>query len=164
MSKILQEEVSKEKMTLARWNPIRDFSVLQNQMNRLFEDAMGTWPGESNGRGNTNWVPPADIYETDNDLIAIVELPGVDSKKVDVRVENNVLTIRGERPFEQKVKQDNYHRLERSYGTFSRSFTLPATIDADKIRAEYRDGILNLTLPKSEKAKPKRIQIATTAA
>jgi len=79
-------------------------------------------------------------------------------------VENNVLTIRGERPFEQKVEQENYHRLERSYGTFSRSFTLPATIDAGKIRAEYRDGILNLTLPKSEKAKPKRIQIAATAA
>jgi HSP20 family protein len=91
-------------------------------------------------------------------------LPGVDPKMVDVRVENNVLTIRGERPFEQKVEKENYHRLERSYGTFSRSFTLPATIDSDKIRAEYRDGILNLTLPKSEKAKPKRIQITATAA
>jgi HSP20 family protein len=150
-------------MTLVRWNPIRDFSVLQNQMNRLFQDAMGTWLGESNG-GNTNWVPLADIYENDNDLIAKVELPGVDPKMVDVRVENNVLTIRGERPFEQKVAQENYHRLERSYGTFSRSFALPTTIDADKIRAEYRDGILNLTLPKSEKAKPKRIQIAAPAA
>ena len=151
-------------MTLVRWNPIRDFSVLQNQMNRLFEDALGTWLGESNGGGNTNWVPPADIYENDNDLIVRAELPGVDPKMVDVRVENNVLTIRGERPFEQKVQKENYHRLERSYGTFSRSFTLPATIDADKIRAEYRDGILNLTLPKSEKAKPKRIQISATAA
>jgi HSP20 family protein len=138
-------------MTLVRWNPIRDFSALQNQVNRLFEDAMGTWPGESNGRGNTNWVPPADIYENDNNLIVRAELPGVDPKMVDVRVENNVLTIRGERPFEQKVEKENYHRLERSYGTFSRSFTLPATIDSDKIRAEYRDGILNLTLPKSEK-------------
>ena len=151
-------------MTLVRWNPIRDFSVLHNQMNRLFEDAMGTWLGESNGRGNTNWVPLADIYENDNDLIVRAELPGVDPKMVDLRVENNVLTIRGERPFEPNVEQENYHRLERSYGTFSRSFTLPATIDADKIRAEYRDGILNLTLPKSEKAKPKRIQIAATAA
>jgi HSP20 family protein len=151
-------------MTLVRWNPIRDFSVLQNQMNRLFEHAMGTWLGESNGRGNTNWVLLADIYENDNDLIVRAELPGVDPKVVDVRVENNVLTIRGERPFEQKAEKENYHRLERSYGTFSRSFTLPATIDADKIRAEYRDGILNLTLPKSEKAKPKRIQIAATAA
>jgi len=151
-------------MTLVRWNPIRDFSVLQNQMNRLFEDAMGTWLGESNGTGNTNWVPLADIYENDNDLIAKVELPGVDPKMVDVRVENNVLTIRGERPFDQKVAQENYHRLERSFGTFSRSFALPTTIDADKIHAEYRDGILNLRLPKSERAKPKRIQIAATAA
>ena len=151
-------------MTLVRWNPIRDFSVLQNQMNRLFEDAMGTWLGESNGTGNTNWVPLADIYENDNDLIAKVELPGVDPNRVDVRVENNVLTIRGERPFDQKVAQENYHRLERSFGTFSRSFALPTTIDADKIHAEYRDGILNLRLPKSERAKPKRIQIAATAA
>ena len=81
-----------------------------------------------------------------------------------MRVENNVLTIRGERPFDQKVAQENYHRLERSFGTFSRSFALPMTIDADKIHAEYRDGILNLRLPKSERAKPKRIQIAATAA
>jgi len=151
-------------MTLVRWNPVRDFSVLQNQMNRLFEDAMGTWLGESNGRGSTGWVPLADIYENENDLIVRAELPGVDPKVVDVRVENNVLTIRGERPFEQKVEQESYHRLERSYGTFSRSFALPTTIDADKIHAEYRDGVLNLTLPKSEKAKPKRIQIAATAA
>jgi HSP20 family protein len=151
-------------MALVRWNPIRDFSVLQNQMNRLFEDAMGTWLGESNGRGNTNWVPLADIYETDSDLIVRAELPGVDPKMVDLRVENNALTIRGERPFEQKVDKEHYHRLERSYGAFSRSFALPATVDADKIRAQYRDGILNLTLPKSEKAKPKRIQITATAA
>ena len=151
-------------MTVVRWNPIREFSVFQNQMNRLFEDAMGTWLGESNGTGNTNWVPLADIYENDSDLIAKVELPGVDPNRVDVRVENNVLTIRGERPFDQKVAQENYHRLERSFGTFSRSFALPTTIDADKIHAEYRDGILNLTLPKSERAKPKRIQIAATAA
>jgi len=151
-------------MTVVRWNPIREFSVFQNQMNRLFEDAMGTWLGESNGTGNTNWVPLADIYENDSDLIAKVELPGVDPNRVDVRVENNVLTIRGERPFDQKVAQENYHRLERSFGTFSRSFALPMTIDADKIHAEYRDGILNLTLPKSERAKPKRIQIAATAA
>jgi HSP20 family protein len=151
-------------MTLVRWNPIRDFSVLQNHMNRLFEDAMGTWLGESNGRGTTGWFPPADIYENENDLIVRAELPGVDPKAVDVRVENNVLTIRGERAFEQNVKRENYHRLERSSGTFSRSFALPTTIDADKIHAEYGDGVLNLTLPKSEKAKPKRIQIAATAA
>ena len=151
-------------MTLVRWNPFRDMSMLQNHMNRLFEDAMGTWPGESDGRGSTSWVPLADIYENENDLIVRAELPGVDPKAVDVRVENNVLTIRGERTFEQKVQQENYHRLERSYGTFFRSFALPTTIDADKIQAEYRDGVLNLTLPKSEKAKPKRIQISATAA
>lgn len=151
-------------MTLVRWNPVRDFSFLQDQMNRLFEEAMGTWLGDSDARTRPTWVPLADVFETDNDLVVRAELPGIDPKKVDVRVENNVLTIRGERPFEQKVEQENYHRLERSYGTFTRSFALPATIDAEKIRAEYREGILNLTLPKSEKAKPKRIQIAATAA
>ena len=150
-------------MTLVRWNPIRDFSVLQNQMNRLFQDAMGTWLGDSEGRGTAHWVPLVDIYETDNDLIVRAELPGVDPQMVDVRVENNVLTIRGERPFEQNVQQENYHRQERSYGTFARSFTLPASINSEKIRAEYRDGILNLTLPKAENAKPKKIQIAAAA-
>jgi HSP20 family protein len=151
-------------MTLVRWNPVHDFSVLQNQMNRLFEDTMGTWFADSNGKGLTNWVPLADIYETDNDLVVRCELPGVDPKAVDVRVENNVLTIRGERQFDPTVQPENYHRLERPYGTFTRSFTLPAMIDSDKIRAEYRDGILHLMLPKSEKAKPRRIQIAASAA
>jgi HSP20 family protein len=137
-------------------------SLLQNHMNRLFESALQGWPAESNG--TTSWVPAADIYESDNELTVNLDLPGVDPKLVDIRVENNVLTIRGERHFEQKQDRENYHRVERSYGTFVRSFTLSTSVDADKIRAQYKAGVLSIALPKAEAAKPRRIQIAATAA
>lgn len=149
-------------MNLVRWNPLRDMSILQNQMNRLFEDALHTWPTESDGTGA--WSPAADIYETDNDLVLQTDLPGIDPKQIDVRVENNVLTIRGERRFEPKVERENFHRVERSYGAFSRSFTLATAVDSEKIQAHYKNGVLSITLPKVEQAKPKRIQIAATAA
>jgi len=90
------------------------------------------------------------------------ELPGIDSKDVDIRLENNVLTLRGERKFDEEVKRDNYHRVERAYGTFTRSFTLPTVVDQEKIKAEYKDGVLRVTLPKREEAKPKQISIAVT--
>src|SRR5688500_7179563 len=152
-------------MNLVRWNPFNEMSLLQNQMNRLFESALHGWPSESNGTtGTTNWIPAADIYESENELFVNLDLPGVDPKLVDVRVENNVLTIRGERQFEEKQNKENYHRVERSYGAFARSFTLSTAVDADKIRASYKAGVLSITLPKAEAAKPKRIQIAATAA
>src|SRR5207248_11361489 len=110
------------------------------------------------------WAPAADIYETENDLVLQLDLPGVDPKQIDVRVENNVLTIRGERRFDGKVERENFHRVERAYGTFSRSFTLAMAVDSDRIQANYRNGVLSITLPKTEQAKPKRIQIAATAA
>jgi HSP20 family protein len=147
-------------MTLVRWNPTHDFSLLQNRVNRLFDDAVRSWLGNTNSSRSGDWTPLADVYETGNDFIVKVELPGIDAKAIDVRVENNVLTIRGERKFQEDVDEENYHRLERLYGTFSRSFTLPQTIDSDKIAAEYRDGVLTLKLPKAEKARTKRIQIA----
>jgi len=149
-------------MTLVRWNPFRDMSMLQNQMNRLFEDALHTWPAESDG--TTAWAPAADIYETENDLVLQADLPGIDPKQIDVRVENNVLTIRGERRFEPKVERESFHRIERSYGTFSRSFTLSTAVNPEKIQANYKNGVLSITLPKAEQAKPKRIQISATAA
>ena len=148
---------------IARWDPFREFSTLQDRMNRLFRESYGP-EGRDESLTTSQFAPPVDVYEDEHNVVLKVEVPGIDEKDIDVRVENNVLTIRGERPFEQKVERENYHRLERSYGTFSRSFALPTTIDADKIHAEYRDGVLNLTLPKSEKAKPKRIQISATAA
>jgi len=149
-------------MNLIRWSPLRDMSVLQNQMNRLFDDTLHTWPAQSDG--TRAWSPAADIYETDSDLVLQTDLPGIDPKQIDVRVENNVLTVRGERRFEQKVEREKFHRVERSYGTFSRSFTLATAVDADKIQAHYKNGVLSITVPKAEQAKPKRIQIAATAA
>ena len=149
-------------MTLIRWTPFSDMNLLQNQMNRLFDAALQSWPGDSDG--TTHWTPAADIYESENELIVNLDLPGVDPKLVDIRVENNVLSIRGERQFEDKQTKENFHRVERSYGPFGRSFTLSTAVDADKIRANYKSGVLSITLPKAEAAKPKRIQIAASAA
>jgi HSP20 family protein len=108
-------------------------------------------------------MPPADIHETDNDLVVTADLPGIDPKSIDVRVENNVLSITGERKFEQNQDNGNVHRLERMYGAFARSFTLSMPVDAEKIQASYKDGVLRITLPKAEQAKPKRIAIAGVA-
>ena len=99
------------------------------------------------------------LYEKDGNIVLKAELPGVDPKDVDVRVENNLLTLRGERKFDNEVKRDSYHRVERAYGAFSRSFTLPNVVDTGNIKAEYRDGVLHMTLPKREEAKPRQIQI-----
>src|SRR5688572_24583274 len=151
-------------MNIVRWNPFSEMSLLQNQMNRLFDTALHSWPGDSNGStGTTSWIPAADIYESDHELVVNLDLPGVDPKLVDLRVENNVLTIRGERQFEEKQNRENYHRVERSYGAFARSFTLSTFVDSEKIRATYKAGVLSITLPKAEAAKPKRIQIAANA-
>ena len=149
-------------MNFVRWNPFSEMSLLQNQMNRLFDTALQGWPGDSNG--TTQWIPAADIYESENELVVNLDLPGVDPKMVDIRVENNILSIRGERQFEDKQNRDNFHRVERPYGPFGRSFTLSTAVDADKIRASYKSGVLSITLPKAEAAKPRRIQIAASAA
>jgi HSP20 family protein len=109
-----------------------------------------------------SWAPPVDIYETDNDIVLKAELPGVDPKDVEVRVEDNNLYLKGERKFEKEVKEQNYHRVERSYGSFARSFSLPNSISADKVTAEFKDGLLTLTMPKREEAKPKTIKIDVT--
>jgi len=148
-------------MNLVRWNPFGEMSLLQSQMNRLFDSALQGWPGDSNG--TTSWIPAADIYESDNDLVVNLDLPGVDPKAVDVRVENNVLSIRGERQFDEKQNKESFHRVERSYGPFARSFTLSTSVDPEKIRADFKAGVLSITLPKAEVAKPRRIQIAATA-
>jgi HSP20 family protein len=148
-------------MNLVRWNPFNEVNLLQNQMNRLFDSALQAWPGESNG--TTSWVPAADIYESDEDLVVNLDLPGIDPKMVDVRVENNVLTIRGERQFAQKQNTENYHRVERSYGAFGRSFTLSTSVNPERIRATYQSGVLSIVMPKAEAAKPRKIQITPAA-
>jgi HSP20 family protein len=133
-------------------------------MNRIFDDAFrGSRPGteEDWALGGT-WAPAVDIYEKDGSIVLKAELPGVDPKDVDVRVENNVLTLRGERKFDSEVKREEYHRVERAYGSFTRSFTLPNVVDTEHIKAEYKDGVLRVNLPQKEEAKPKQISIAVT--
>ena len=149
-------------MNFVRWTPFSEVGLLQNQMNRLFETALQGRSGDSTN-GTTAWIPAADIYESENELLVTLDLPGIDPKMVDVRVENNVLTIRGERKLDEKQNTENFHRVERSYGPFGRAFTLSTAVDAENIHATYQAGVLSIALPKAERAKPKRIQIAATA-
>ena len=149
-------------MAIVRWEPFRDLLSLQERMNRLFDESYrGTGRGETDEWAlGGSWAPSVDIFEHEGNLVLKAELPGVDPKDVDVRVENNVLTLRGERKFETEVKKEKYHRVERAYGTFSRSFTLPNVVDTEKIKADYKDGVLQVTLPQREEAKPKQIQVS----
>jgi HSP20 family protein len=131
--------------------------IAQNRLNRLFDFPFSPFAEETFPL--TNWVPACDIYETGKEIVLKAELPGLAKKDVFVSIENNVLTIRGERKFEEEVKRENFHRVERNYGEFLRSFTLPAFIDANKIVAEFKDGLLLVLMPKKEEAKPKQIEV-----
>jgi HSP20 family protein len=130
-------------------------------MNRLFEDTFSRARADESSLAA--WVPPVDIYETESELVLKADLPGIQEKDLDIRVENNMLTIRGERKFDQTVKEDNYLRVERAYGTFSRSFSLPNTVNPDAIRAEYRNGVLEVRMPKREESKPKQIRVTVAS-
>jgi HSP20 family protein len=149
-------------MAIVRFEPFRDLVTFQDRLNRIFEDAFRGSRGASEEEWalGGSWAPSVDIYEHDGNLVLKAELPGIDPKDVDVRVENNVLTLQGERKLDSEVKRESYHRVERSYGAFSRSFTLPTVVDTDKIKAEFKDGLLRLVLPKKEEAKPKQIAIS----
>jgi HSP20 family protein len=150
-------------MAIVRWEPFRDLVSLQDRMNRIFDDAFRGGRGTSEDWAlGGSWAPTVDIYEQDGNIVLKAELAGLDPKDVDVRVENNVLTLRGERKLDNEVKQENYHRVERSYGSFSRSFTLPTVVDTEKIKAEFKDGVLRLVLPQKEEAKPKQISISVS--
>jgi HSP20 family protein len=142
--------------TLSRWEPFRGTQTLQEQVNRLFSDAFERHNQESS---LSTWAPAVDIYETEHELVVKADLPDVDPKDLDIRVENNVLTLRGERKFEKKVNEDNYLRVERTYGSFSRSFSLSNTVNAEAIKADYQNGVLSLSIPKREEAKPKQIKV-----
>jgi len=142
--------------TLTRWEPFRGATSLQEQVNRLLHDAFER-QGEQSSL--TAWAPAVDIYETEHELVVKADLPDIDPKDLDIRVENNILTIRGERKFEKKVNEENYLRVERAYGSFARSFTLANTVNSDAIKAEYQNGVLTLTIPKREEAKPKQIKV-----
>ena len=136
--------------------PFRGASTLQEQINRIFGNGLGRTGEESN---LTPWAPAVDIYETENELVVKADLPDVNPQDLDIRVENNILTIRGERKFAKEVHDDNYLRIERAYGSFSRSFSLANSVNSDAIKADYHDGVLTLSIPKTEEAKPKQIKV-----
>jgi len=148
-------------MAMVRWEPFRNLVTAQKDFDRLFQAAFSPQMGETE-LSTRSWAPPVDIYETEDAIVLKAELPGMEANDVEVRVEDNTLYLKGERKFEKEVKEQNYHRVERSYGTFARSFSLPNSISSDKVKAEFKDGLLTLTMPKREEAKPKTIKIDVT--
>src|SRR4030081_2005387 len=143
--------------TLSRFEPFRGASSLQDQINRLFNDVFERPADESN---LTSWAPAVDIFETEHELVVKADLPDIDPKDLDIRVENNILSIRGERKFEKKVSEDKYLRVEHAYGSFSRSFSLANTVNSEAIKADYQNGVLTLTIPKREEGKQWPLQRA----
>jgi HSP20 family protein len=139
--------------SITRWDPF------QEQVNRLFQSSL---PNRGDNSTLTTWAPAADIYQTENELVLKADLPDINEKDLDVRVENNMLTIGGERKFERQVKEDNYLRIERTCGSYSRSFGLPNTVNTKAIKAEYRNGVLTVKLPKRAESKPKQVKVNVT--
>jgi HSP20 family protein len=145
-------------MSIIKYAPFADFETFPAGL-RAFQDTMNRLFTEPNGRP---WVPAVDIKETENDLVLKADIPDVDMKDIDVRVENGTLTLRGERKFENEKKEGSWHRVERSYGTFERAFALPETVNFDDVKADYKNGVLTITLPKKEIAKPRQIKGAVS--
>jgi HSP20 family protein len=143
---------------ITRWDPFREFSTLQDRMNRLFRESYGP-EGREESLTTTSFAPPVDVYEDEHSVTLKIEVAGIDEKDIDVRIENNVLTVHGERKFEKEEKEENFRRVERQYGSFTRTFTLPTTVDAEKVSANYDKGILKIALPKKAEAKPKQIKV-----
>lgn len=145
-------------MAIIRWDPMRDMVTLREKMNRMFEDAF-TGKGEDKELAPSTWAPAVDIFETENEIVMTAEVPGIDEKDIEIKIEDNTLTLRGERKFSTETKEENYHRLERSYGSFYRAFTVPNSIDAENIRAEHENGVLRVTMPKKQELKPRTVKI-----
>ena len=147
-------------MAIIRWDPYKDIVTLRDRMNRLFEDMSSPKSEEKNIMAGA-WAPSVDIYENEHEVVLAAEIPGVDEKDVEIKVEDNNLTLRGERKFEKETKEENYHRIERSYGSFFRSFSLPSYIDQDRIEAEHENGVLKIRMPKRAELKPRKVKILT---
>jgi HSP20 family protein len=145
--------------SLSRWEPFRDFVTLQDRLSRLLNDPLARYPVTE---GPGAWLPPVDIFEEADRVVLRAEIPGVGKDDIDVKVENGTITIRGEKKQEKQVDSENAYRLERFYGVFSRSFVLPTTIDPGTIKATYKDGVLEVVVPKAEEAKPRKIQVLST--
>ena len=146
-------------MTLiTRYDPFREIVTLQDRMNRLFRDPRGP-EGQDESLTTTAFAPPVDVYEDEHNVTLKIEVPGIDEKDIDVRIENNTLTVHGERKFEKEEKEENYRRMERQYGSFTRTFTLPSTVNHDNVQANYDKGVLKIKLEKKAEAKPKQIKV-----
>src|SRR5271165_1878722 len=143
---------------LTRWEPFREFTTLQDRMNRLFRDSFGP-EGREEALSTAAFAPPVDVYEDEHNITLKIEVPGIEEKDIDVRIENNTLTVHGERKFEKEEKEENYRRVERQYGSFTRSFTLPNTVDQESVQADYDKGVLKINLGKKAEAKPKQIKV-----
>ena len=141
---------------ITRFDPFRDLVQLQDRVNRLFAESAAN---REEGLNTTSFVPPVDIYENEHNIVLKLEVPGIDQKDLDIRIENQTITIRGERKFEKETKEENYHRVERRYGSFQRSFGLPNTVNPEQVTADYANGILTVTLAKRAEAKPKQIKV-----
>jgi HSP20 family protein len=142
-------------MTITRWDPFREVAALQNRVNSLFRDING----DNDPLAAASFVPAVDIYEDDKKVVLKLEVPGIEEKDLDVRVEHHTLTVKGERKFEAEEKEQNFHRIERRYGSFFRAFTLPSTVDTENVKAAYNAGVLKLELAKKPEAQPKQIKI-----
>jgi HSP20 family protein len=147
-----------EIMNIVRWDPFRDQITLRESMNRLFEETFGPIMEKSEKKGGS-WNPSVDIYETHDEMILAAEIPGLDEKDIAIQIEDNTLSIKGERQFAKETKEENYRRIERSYGSFCRSFSLPGHIDQEKIKADHENGVLKITMPKKKELKPKTVKI-----
>jgi HSP20 family protein len=145
-------------MAIVRWDPFREVVALQSRLNSLFQD-YGRGQNDGDTLSAASFAPPVDIYEDDQKLVLKLEVPGVKENDLDIQVEGRTLTVRGERKFSSEEKEENFHRVEHRYGTFSRSFTLPNTVDAENVKATYDAGVLQLELTKKPEAKPRQIKI-----
>jgi HSP20 family protein len=143
-------------MSIRRWEPFRDLISFKDRIDRLFDDAF-TRPVREEGL--SSWVPPVDIYETNENIVIKVELPGLNRDDFTIEIKDNLLTLKGEKKIEKDVKEENYHRIERSYGNFQRTFSLPSNVKESDAKAKYKDGILEIVIPKVEEAKPKQIKV-----
>ena len=146
-------------MNLVKWNPLGEMTAMQNRINRIFNDPHWFTGRMDDDTGMGSWNPAVDLYEKDDYFVIKAELPGVDKKDIAIDLKDRVLTLSGERSYENEVKEDSYYRRERSYGKFQRAFALPAEVDSDKIKAEFKDGLLQIEVPKPEEQKPKQVTI-----
>src|ERR1700756_112046 len=156
INQILKEDLAMTVLT--RWEPFREFATLQDRINRVFRESY-SGADRDESLTTSSFAPAVDVYEDEHKVTLKIEVPGIEEKDIDVRVENNTLTVHGERKIEKEEKEENYRRVERQYGSFTRTFTLPQTVDAESVSATYEKGVLKITLPKKAEAKPKQIKV-----